>query len=523
MAFLRNAASVGTATLISRILGFIRDTMVAAALGAGPVADAFVVAFRLPSLMRRLFAEGAVNTAFVPLHAEAERRGEGEAFSDQIFTQVALIFFVASAVALLAMPLLVELIAPGFREGGGRVDLAVALSRITFIYCLATALMVVASAVLNVHGRFTAAAYAPALVNVVTIAALLGAPLLAPRGEEALARLLAWSIFVGGLVQGGLVFLALYRAGIRLRLVKPAWTPAVRRFFLLALPGVLTAGATQVNAFIGLIIASADPGAVTWLYYADRLYQLPLGIVAVALGNALLPELARASVSGDRQAEGGILSRALEFAAFLSLPAALALMVLAAPIVSVLFERGAFTAVDSSATAWALTGFAAGLPAFAGAKVLQPLFFARARMRLPFTIALIGAGADVILSLALFPVWRQTGIAFAAAASGWINLVLLILAAWQSGLLHLDMSARRRLPRIAAAAIVMLAAVYEAAAVMGNWLTAEQPLVLRVAALALLCGGGLIVYLALCWLFGAIDRKAGLRTLLAGREPKAGG
>ncbi|MGN8115789.1 murein biosynthesis integral membrane protein MurJ [Labrys sp. 22185] len=523
MAFLRNAASVGFATLASRILGFIRDTMVAAALGAGPVADAFVVAFRLPSLMRRLFAEGAVNTAFVPLHAEAERRGEGEAFSDQVFTQVALAFFLASALALVAMPLLIELIAPGFGKGGGRVDLAVALSRITFTYCLATAVMVVASAVLNVHGRFTVAAYAPALVNVVTIAALLGAPLLARLDQEALARLLAWSIFVGGLAQGGLVFWALHRARLRLRLVKPRWTPAVRRFFLLALPGVLTAGATQVNAFIGLIVASADPGAVTWLYYADRLYQLPLGIIAVALGNALLPELARASSQEDRQAESGTLSRAVEFAAFLSLPAALALIVLAGPIVSVLFERGAFSANDSAATALALAGFAAGLPAFAGAKVLQPLFFARARMRLPFIIALIGAVADVALSLALFPAWRQVGIAAAAAASGWINLVLLALLAWQSGLLQLDRPACRRLPRIAAAAVLMLAALYGAAGAVESWLIAGQPLAVRVVTLALLCGGGLIFYLGACLLLGAIDRKAGLRALLARRAPEAGG
>ncbi|WP_181161221.1 murein biosynthesis integral membrane protein MurJ [Labrys okinawensis] len=521
MAFLRNAASVGVATLLSRILGFLRDTMVAAALGAGPVADAFVVAFRLPSLMRRLFAEGAVNTAFVPLHAEAERHGEGEAFSDQVFTQVALVFFLASAVALFAMPLLIGLIAPGFGAGGGRVDLAVGLSRITFSYCLATAVMVVASAVLNVHGRFTAAAYAPALVNVVTIAALLGAPLLGQGDQEALARLLAWSIFVGGLAQGALVFLALHRAGLRLRLVRPVWTPAVRRFFLLALPGVLTAGATQVNAFIGLIIASADPGAVTWLYYADRLYQLPLGIIAVALGNALLPDLARASSRGDPQAESGILSRAVEFAAFLSLPAALALIVLAGPIVSVLFERGAFTADDSTATALALAGFAAGLPAFAGAKVLQPLFFARARMRLPFLIALVGAAADVILSLALFPVWRQTGIAVAAAVSGWINLVLLLLAARRSGLLRLDAAAARRLPRIAAAAILMLAVVYGAAEAMTGWLIAGQSLASRVATLALLCGGGLIVYLSACWLLGGIDRGTGLRRLLTG-ETAAG-
>lgn len=518
MAFLRNAASVGFATLFSRILGFVRDTMVAAALGAGPAADAFVVAFRLPSLMRRLFAEGAVNTAFVPLHAEAEQQGRGQAFSDQVFTQVALIFFIVSAVAIVAMPVVIRLIAPGFTESGGRVDLAVSLSRITFTYCLTTALMVVASAFLNVHGRFTASAYAPALVNVVTIAALLGAPLLGWHDDEMLAHMLAWTIFIGGLAQGALVFFALYQAGLSLRLVRPRWDRSVRRFFLLALPGVVAAGVTQVNAFVGLVVASPDPGAVSWLYYADRIYQLPLGIVAVALGNALLPELARASAQGDVEAERSVFSRAAEFAAFLSLPAALALMVLSGPIVSVLFERGAFHAGDSTATALALAGFAAGLPAFAGAKVLQPLFFARTRMRAPFLIALIGMAIDVALSLALFPVWRQTGIAVAAAASGWINLILLALVAWRSGLLRFEAAALRRLPRLLAAALLMTGAVWMLSRWLQIWMNPDQHTMLRVAILGIVCGVGLGIYLIACLLLGGVDRGLGLRSLTTGKQ-----
>jgi putative peptidoglycan lipid II flippase len=514
MAFLRNAASVGFATLFSRILGFVRDTMVAAALGAGPAADAFVVAFRLPSLVRRLFAEGAVNTAFVPLHAEAEQRGEGQSFSDQVFTQVALIFFIASALALLAMPLLIRVIAPGFSESGGRVDLAVTLSRITFTYCLATALMVVASAVLNVHGRFTASAYAPALVNVVTIAALLMAPFMGWRDDETVARMLAWTILIGGIAQGLLVFVALWRSGLSLRLVRPRWDASVRRFFLLALPGVVAAGVTQVNAFVGLVVASPDPGAVTWLYYADRVYQLPLGIVAVALGNALLPELARASARGDTEAERSVFSRASEFAAFLSLPAGLALMVLSGPIVSVLFERGAFNAADAAATALALAAFAAGLPAFAGAKVLQPLFFARTQMRLPFIIALTGMAADVALSLALFPVWRQTGIAVAAAASGWINLVLLAMAAGRSGMLHVDVTALRRLPRLVLAAVVMTGAVWVLGRELQGWMAADQHTLLRVLVLGAICAVGFGIYLIACLVLGGVDRRAGLRSLV---------
>jgi putative peptidoglycan lipid II flippase len=518
MAFLRNAASVGFATLFSRILGFVRDTMVAAALGAGPAADAFVVAFRLPSLMRRLFAEGAVNTAFVPLHAEAAERGEGQAFADQVYTQVALVFFIISALAMLAMPLLIRVIAPGFTESGGRVELAVSLSRITFAYCLTTALMVVASAMLNVNGRFTASAYAPALVNVVTIAGLLATPLFGWRDEETLAHMLAWTIFLGGIAQGALVFFVLWRSGLALHLVRPRWDGPVRRFFLLALPGVVAAGVSQVNAFVGLVVASPDPGAVTWLYYADRVYQLPLGIIAVALGNALLPELARASAQGDTHAERDVFSRAVEFAVFLSLPAALALMVLSGPIVSVLFEHGAFTAADSTATALALAGFAAGLPAFAGAKVLQPLFFARTHMRWPFIVALIGIAADVALSLALFPIWRQTGVAIAAAASGWINLVLLAFAARRAGLLEVDATALRRLPGLVAAAGFMAAAVWGVSEELADWMAAGEPIAVRVGTLAVLCGAGLALYIGLCLLFGGIDRLREARTLITGKR-----
>ena len=506
MRFLRNAASVGVATLCSRILGFARDTMVAAALGAGPVADAFVVAFRLPSLMRRLLAEGAVNTAFVPLHNEAEQAGEGKAFSDQVFTQVGLIFLVVTVLALVAMPLVVRAIAPGFAEGGGRVVLAVSLSRVTFAYCLATALTVVASAVLNVHGRFIASAYAPSLLNLVTIAALLAVPWLGWR-DETLARMLAWTLFAGGIAQGALVFFALARARLPLRFVAPRWTPRVRRFFLLALPGIAAGGVTQVNAFVGLVVASPEPGAVTWLYYADRVYQLPLGIVAVALGSALLPELAHASAMGDGEAERRLLSRAAEFAVFLSLPAALALVVLARPIVSVLFERGAFGAADSAATALALAGFAAGMPAFVGAKVMQPLFFARTQMRLPFLVAAAGVATDVALSVGLFPLWHQTGIALAAAASGWVNLGLLGIAARRGGLLRFDAAALARLPRLLLAAIVMAIALRLLLPLCEGWTGVGHPLLERILGLSVLCGGGLAAYVSACLLLGGIDRR----------------
>ena len=508
MSFARNAASVGLLTLFSRLLGFARDTMMAAALGAGPVADAFVVAFRLPGLVRRLLAEGAVNTAFVPLHGEAERDGQGGAYADAVFTVVTLGFSLLTVLALIAMPLVVAGVAPGFAEGGGRVDLAVTLSRITFGYCLATALMVIASAVLNVHGRFLASAAAPTLVNVLTILALLAVPRLGIIREEAIALFLSYAVLAGGIAQAGLVFVALRRAGLALRLVRPRLSGPVRSFFRLALPGMAAAGVAQVNAFVGLVVASPEPGAVTWLYYADRVYQLPLGIVSVAIGIALLPEIARHSAGGDQAAERSAFSRASEFGVFLSLPATLALILAAHPIVAVLFEHGVFTAADTRETAYALALYAVGLPAFVGARLIQPLFFARLWMRPPFIAALIGVAADIGFSIALFPAWHQAGIAAAAAISGWLNLVLLALLAGVQGLLGLDAAARRRLPRLMLAGAAMAVLVAAASPAVEAWSGPDHPLWQRLLALALLCGGGLLAFVVAGLGLGGLDAAA---------------
>jgi putative peptidoglycan lipid II flippase len=508
MSFARKAAGVGMATLISRILGFARDVLVASALGAGPAADAFVVAFRLPGLLRRLLAEGAVNGAFIPLHAQADKSGGGERFAAQVYSALAAGLAVTSALAIAAMPALVGIIAPGFEAGGGDMGLAVELSRITFPYCLATALMAVGSALLNTHGRFIASAYAPSLINVVTLAALLLARILGWTDSTTVARLLAWSVLAGGMAQCALVFVALRRAGLSLRLSMPRLPPAVRRFFRLALPGVAAAGITQVNAFVALVVASPEPGAVAWLYYADRVYQLPLGIAAVAIGIALLPDLARHSAAGDTEAESHALSRAAEFAAFLSLPAALALLVACEPIVAVLFERGAFGPQDSAATAAALQAYAAGLPAFVAAKLLQPLFFARTRMRLPFIVALVGVCADIALAVALFPTLKQVGVAAAAAASGWLNALVLAAFAWRRGYLLLDRTAKKRLPAIAASGAVLVAALLVLMPVLAPWTVAGVPGWQRILALALLCGGGFGAFMAACLATGGLDVRA---------------
>lgn len=504
MSFARNVTTVGAATLVSRVLGFARDTLIAAALGAGPVADAFVVAFRLPLLVRRLFAEGAFNTVFVPLYAQAEREGQGPAFVRDVFSLIAISVAGLTVIGLVGMPWLIALIAPGFRDSGGSLELAVELARTAFPYCLLTLLTVVGAALLNAQGRFASAAYAPALANVSMIGALawvrMGGTAPAPA-----ARILAWSIVVGAVMQLLAVLAALRGTDLGLRLGRPRLGPGVRRFFRLVGPGVAVAGITQVNAFVGLVIASPRPGAVAWLYYADRVYQLPLGVVSVAVGLALLPDLSRHLARGDRPAERAAFSRAVEFAAFLSLPAALALGIAARPIVTVLFERGAFTAADTQEVARTLAAYAAGLPAFVAARVLQPLFFARTSLRAPLLIALIGVVADIALSLLLFPSWRQVGIAIAGAASGWINAGLLAAVAARRGLAGLDALARRRLLGIGLASLAMAASLATLVPALAGIVAADRPLAWRLVALTLLCGGGLTVFVAASLLFGGLD------------------
>lgn len=513
MSFARDAATVGGATLVSRILGFARDVLVANALGAGAAADAFVVAWRIPGLVRRLLAEGALNTAFVPLLAQADADGEGQAFADAVFSLVVAGFLGITAAALAMMPALVLLVAPGFGDGTGQAELAVRLSRITMPYCLATGLMVVASAFLNSRGRFTASAYAPSLVNIITILALLAAPRLGWTGQAAAAEAVAWAVFAGGIAQCVLVFAALSRAGLSLRLVRPRLTAPVRRFLAIAGPAVFAAGITQVNAFVGLVVASPEPGAVAWLYYADRVYQLPLGIVAVAIGIALLPAIVRHGTDGDGARVRDAVSRAAEFAIILCVPASLALAIAARPIIAVLFEHGAFGPADTIATAAALAAFAAGLPAFVAAKLIQPVFFARSLMRIPFLVALAGVAVDIVLSVALFPALHQVGIAIAAATSGWVNAVLLAVAAQRQGLAGLDAAARRRIPRILAASLVMAAVLLAAVPAAEPWTAGGAPILGRVVALAALCGGGLAAFVLAATVLGGLDPAAIRRAL----------
>jgi putative peptidoglycan lipid II flippase len=495
MALLRSVATVGSYTLVSRVFGFIRDILTAAILGAGPVADAFFVAQRLPNLFRSLFAEGAFNAAFVPLASGTLAEGGKpavRAFAEEAF---AVLFTVLLAFVLLGeifMPWLMTVIAPGFSAEPGKFDLVVTLTRITFPYLLFISLTALQGGLLNTVERFAAPAATPILLNLFLIAGLL---LMAHfHGQD--GQVLAWALSAAGLAQFLWLMASCARAGVALRPRLPRLTPRVKQTLRIMGPGVLGAGVTQLNLVISTALASLLPGgSVSYLYYADRLNQLPLGVVGIAVATAILPPLSRQVRTGDLAGAAATQNRGVELALLLTLPAAAAFIVLAQPIMTVLFERGAFGPVEAAATAAALSAYAAGLPAFVLVKVLAPGFFAHHDTATPVKIAIAAMIANLVLTLALMQLWAHVGIAIALSVAGWLQAILLLVLLERRGHFRLDRRARSKLPRIAAAALGMGAILLGlrlmlAPALMG-------PLMLRLAALSALVAAGFIVFGAL--------------------------
>ena len=514
MSLLRNFATVGGATASSRVLGFVRDIFIAAALGTGPVADAFFVAFRFPNLFRRLFAEGAFNSAFVPLFAKA-LEGEGDVaarrFGEEALSGLLTALLVVTAVIEIAMPLFMFVLAPGFSADPQKFDLTVVLTRIAFPYLTLVSLVALYSGVLNARGRFAAAAFAPALLNVVLVATLIVVFWRGHAGTSAAGIWLSWGTLVGGLAQLAMVVWAAARDGMLLRLVRPRLTAQLKRLAALALPGVLAGGITQINIVIGTMIASLAPGAVSYLYYADRIYQLPLGIVGIAIGIVLLPDLSRQLRAGRRDLVDHTQNRALEFAMALTLPAAIALMVMATPIVALLFQRGSFTAGDTAASAAALVAFAAGLPAFVLIKVFSPGYFAREDTRTPMWFAGIAVVVNVVASLVLFPFLAHVGIAIATSLAGWVNTALLVVTLYRRGEFRADAPLLRRLPLLALASLLMGVCLWIALGVLAAPLA--DRLIVRAVTVAALVAGGMLVFALFCQLTGVVDFRRSLAAI----------
>lgn len=512
----KSFATVSGFTAISRILGFVRDVLIAAVLGAGPVADAFFVAFRLPNLFRSMFAEGAFNSAFVPLftkNLQAEGRNGARLFAEQALSVLLTALLLITILAEIAMPLLVSLIAPGFRNSPEKFDLAVLLTRITFPYLLCMSLAALTAGILNSLGRFAAAAAAPIVLNVLLCASMVLAASFGFHNRPEAAMMLAWAVAVAGFAQLTFLTLAARRHGMDLRFRWPRLTPGVRRLFRLGVPGAATAGITQINLFIGTMIASLAEGAVSYLYYADRMNQLPLGIVGIAIGVVLLPELTQKLNAGNRAAAMASHNRSLEFALLLTLPAAVALCVVPGPIIQVLYERGAFSSEDTQAVSAALTAFAAGLPASMLIRVFLPGFFAREDTRTPMIFAAISAGVNIAGSLALFFMLGHVGIAIATSLAAWTNALLLGITLLRRRNLEPDAMLRRRVVLIAAASFVMGAALWAASIPLGGLFAPANGILVQCMALGILVLGGGAVYMMATQLTGAVSYRSLWRSL----------
>ncbi len=496
---IRGFLTVGGWTAMSRILGFVRDVGFAAALGAGPVAEAFYTAFSLPNMFRRLFAEGAFNTAFVPMFSKkVEADTNPHEFARDALTGLATIVLIFTIVAQIFMPALVLMLASGF-AGDERLELATLYGRIAFPYIFFISLSALLSGVLNAIGRFSAAAAAPVLLNVIFVIAIFGARAM---GLD-MGLTLTWVVPIGGIAQLTLVWVAAHRAGYTLIPRMPRMTPELKRLAIIAGPAALAMGVVQINLIVGRQVASYFDGAIAWLFMADRLYQLPLGVVGIAIGIVLLPDLSRRLRAGDQNGSRESLSRAGEFAMLFTIPSAVALVVIPMQLVSVLFERGAFTADDTANTALAVAVYGLGLPAFVMQKVLQPIYFARENTRTPFYFALLSLAVNAVIAIGMAPVIGYIAAAFGTTLASWaMTGALWIGAARMGDSTRFDSRFWRRLIGIFLASLIMGAALWGGVVVMGPMFGTPG---LKILALVIEIALGVVVYFLAGQLLGAVN------------------
>lgn len=495
----RSIATVGGFTFLSRMTGFARDSLIASILGVSGLTDAFFVAFKLPNFFRRFFAEGAFNAAFVPLFSgilvssgpiAARLYGE-KVFALLLFGLTGFVFIFENF-----MPLVIFLFAPGFDATPERFNLAVDLSRITFPYILFISLASFFSGILNSMGKFAAPAGAPVILNLTMIIALI----LIFFERIAPGPGLAWAVFWAGILQLGWLWVFCHFQGMGITLSLPQLTPETRTLIRLGIPGAISAGVIQVNLFMDMIFASWLPtGAVSYLFYADRLNQLPLGVIGIAVSTALLPELSKHIKANNHKQAHYIQNRALEFSLAITLPATIGLVILACPIVSLLFERGAFTSQDAQATGYTLSAFAVGLPAYVLIKVLQTQFFARQDTKTPMRVAIGAVILNFILNCILIGPFSYVGLAFSTALSAWFNALILGGILLKKKWIFFDDRMKEILPRLAISAFIMGIFCYGFQLIMPF----PDGVFMRIGVVGVWIFGGIFAYILTARLVGA--------------------
>ena len=516
MNLVKATGTIGGLTLVSRVAGFAREMLMSRVMGASWQADAFFVAFRLPNTFRRLFGEGAFSAGFVPLFSQ-RLHGEGGKADAREFSEQVLGVFLPTLVLFtlvfeIIMPLFVAAIS-GYH--GEKLALATFLTRITFPYLILISLVSLFSGILNSLARFTAAAFAPALLNLSMLCALI----FVRDGGRITATALAIAVTIGGVIQMALLLVATKRAGISLKLRRPRMTPGVRQFVRVVIPATLGAGVYQISAFIDtFFLTRIGTGAMSYFNYADRLNQLPLGVIGAALGTAILPQVSRHVGAGEDAAAAKVQGQAAELAMLLCIPAALALSVSAGPLVSALFQGGHFTAQDAAATALTLAIVVVGLPAYVLVKVLTPGFYSRQDTATPVKTAGIVLAANVALNFLLIPPFGIAGLAAAIAICSWLNCVMLYVILHRRGHFRIERWLGLRIARQLFAGLVMAAALFAIRHALSGWFAGSVGH--RMAGVVAIVGGGLAVYFPLVWLIGGMG-KEDIQALLRRRRKQA--
>jgi putative peptidoglycan lipid II flippase len=502
--------TVGGFTLISRITGFARDVMLAAVLGAGPVADAFFVALRLPNHFRAIFAEGAFNAAFVPAYARIREQGgadKARLFADQVFTMLFATQIVLLAIALAFMPQVVSLLAPGFNADPERYALAVEFTRITFPYLLLITLVTLYGGILNAIQRFAAAAAAPILLNLSLIVALALAVFFPTAGHAA-----AWGVLAAGILEFLLLLGDAGRAEVLASFRRPRLDEDIRKFFRALGPATVGSAGVQLALFADTVIASfLAAGAVSALYYADRLNQLPIGVIGIAVGTVLLPEMAKRLAVGDDAGARHAQNRAIEFTMLLSIPCLVAFLIIPELIMRALFMRGAFRATDATAAAATLAAYALGLFPFVLIRCMTAPFFARGDTATPVKASLTAAAINVVFKILLMGPLAQVGLALATAIGAWVNLGLITWLAWRRDLIGWDERLRHSLVRLALGGGILAMLLIAAAGPVARW-AAGLPTLRDETALGVLAIGAAAVYA------GSILLLLGWRWLMGFRQ-----